>query len=506
MTQTCETCGRSWGDRAMFCGACGDLLDRPLPSRGGTGRDRSTWWRRPVVTGGLAVLVLAGVVAAVPTLSIERTDPIEDTSIDMPDADELQGAPSGTRARRSAAPPDLSCTRDEVEVDCVAWSRGLVDPMGTGASGRQAWPVVSGDRVLLISADEVEAVDVNSGTRLWRIDTPEDLYPVGATEDRLVLLGPETRVLDADTGETQWSVSTFGRQVYGAVAHDDVVYTGTESDAAEWGLTARDAQSGEIRWTWPTDWSNMRVERLDADRLLVVSERGVAILDPSTGEQRSMADWQPGGWTVGLVGNTIVTALDTGVAPTEPNRAGDPGAILTGTDIVDGSIQWERQVRSSEGWFELVADTVITSSSRHLTATDAATGEVAWEIETTSSEQVAPARSMGPWFPAMDGERDHDIVVTLAQRERMLRGRDAATGALRWERDLQAQPWHGFVRGDMAVVQTNGGVDIVDTATGQERLHIDSPDVEVVGVDPLIVFHAVSGHAARVELPAADGR
>lgn len=508
MTQTCETCGRSWGDRAMFCGACGALLNRPLPGRGGTGRHPSAWWRRPIVTGGLAVLGLVGIVAAVPTLSIERTDPIEDTSIGMPDADDLQGAPAGTRPRRSVEPPDLSCTRDAIEVDCVIWSRGLLDPMGTGGNGRQPWPVVTGNRLLLVGPGEVEAVDATTGTRLWRIDMPEGSHPVGTTEDGLVLLGPQTRVVDADTGETRWSVSTSARQVYGAVGHDEIVYTGTGSDAAVEGLAARDARSGDIRWTWPTGWSNMRVERLDANRLLVAADMGgLAILDPSTGEELSRTEWQSGGWTVGLVGDTIVSVLDTSVDPSEPNRAGDPGAVLTGTDIVDGSVRWQREVRSSEGWFELVADMVIATSSRHLTTIDATTGEVVWEIETTTSEQVAPVRStMGPWFAAMNRGQDHDLVVTLDQNDRILRARDAATGTPRWERELQGQPWHAVVRGDTTVVQTSGGVDIVDTMTGQERLRIGSPEVEVVGIDPLILFHPVSGHAARVEMPAPGDR
>lgn len=507
MTQTCETCGRSWGDRAMFCGVCGALLDRPLPNRG-PDDDRPTWWRRPLVGGGLAIIALVGIVAAVPTLSIQRTDPVEDTSIDVPDVDDLQAAPGNTRTRRTVEPPDVSCTSDDVEVDCVAWSRGLVEPMGTTQNGRQTWPVMFGGRLLLIGNGEVEAVDATTGTRLWRrTGMPEDSHPVGATDELLVLLGSETSLLDLDTGETRWSVSTFGRHVFGAVAHDDVVYTGTDSDAAEWGVTARDPRDGAVRWTWPTEWSDVRLQRLDGERLLVAAAgEGMAVLDATTGEERSRAEGLSDGWIIDVVGDTLVTVLHPDVDPSEPNRAGDPGAVVTGHDIVDGTVKWQRDVRSSEASFTPVAGVMIAPSSRHLTALDAGTGEVVWEVGTTASERVAQPRLAGPWSAEPSGSADLGLVVTMDERGPMLRGRDVTTGETVWERELQARPWHAVMLGAITVVQTNSGIDLVSTATGQEHFHLDSPDLQVVGVDPLIVFHPVSGYVTRLDLHAATDR
>ncbi len=493
----------------MFCGACGALLNRPLPSRGGPDGDRQRWWRRPVVGGGLAVIAVVGLVAAVPTLSIERTDPVEDTSIDVPDVDDLQAAPANTRPRRTVEPPDISCTSADVEVDCVAWSRGLVDSMATGQNGRQTWPMGFGERILLVGSGQLEAVDAATGTRMWRqTGMPEDLYPAGQTDDLLMLLGSETRLVDLDTGETRWSVSTFGRHVFGDVVRDDVVYTGTESGATEWGLTARDPRDGSVRWTWPTEWPHIRVERLDEQRLLVAAdEEGMAVLDAATGEERSRTDRLSDGWIMGVVDDTVVTLLHPDIDPSEPNRAGDPGAVVTGHDLADGTVTWQHDVRSSEASFTQVAGMMVAPSTRHLTAIDAVTGEVVWEVETTHREQVAQLRQvMGPWVAAPDPDVDTELLVTMEERERMLRGRDLATGQTVWERELQDRPWHVSMLGAVTMVQTNSGIDIVATATGQERFHLDSPDLQVAGTDPFVVFHAASGHVARLDIPLGPGR
>lgn len=492
----------------MFCGACGALLNRPLPSRGGSdGAGAPRWWRRPFVAGVLAVIAIVGIVAAVPTLSIQRTDPIENTVIDMPDADDLQGAPAGTRPRRSVDPPEVSCTVEDVEVDCVMWSRGLVDPLDNGRSGRQAWPMVFGDHVLIVGDGEVEAADAATGARLWRRDLSLDVHPGGAIDDLLLLVGGSTTAVDVATGEPRWSVQTSLPHVYGDLAHANVVYSGTDADASTRGLAARDPDDGEPRWTWETDWIDLHLRRLDDERVMVTAEdRHVAILDAMTGEERSRVEDLPQGWIAHLVGDVVVTVQDPDIDPSEPNRAGDPGAVVTGTDVNDGTVRWQRDVRSSGGWFGNVGSILVAPSSRHLTALDAATGETAWEVETTSGEHVAQYRFFGPWGMWDADAPDPDIVVTTGQNTRTLRGRDSATGELVWERDLQATPWHAVVEGDEIIVQTNRGIDIVATATGQQRLHIDSPDLQTVGTDPFVVFHPVSGYVSRLDVPTEVDR
>lgn len=493
----------------MFCGACGALLDRPLPSRGGSGgRDRSSWWRHPAVAGGLAVLVLVGVVTAVPTLSIERTDPIEDTTIDVPDTDELQGAPAGTRTRRQVDPPQVTCTRDDVEVDCVRWSRGLLDPMDNGR-GPQTWPMVFGDHLLLVGDGEVEAVDAATGTRLWRTDAPHDAYPAGALDGVLVLQRPSGMSgMDLATGDPRWSVDT-SPPVHGHVVHDDIVLTGPDPDAAT-ALVARDPRDGEVLWTWssPAPWHDLHVRRLDRERLLVSSTgQGVAVVDASTGGERSLAEDLTEAWIVGVVDGTILTLAQPDMDLSEPNPAGDPGAVVSGIDLVDGTTRWTRDVRSSQSWFSVVGDLVIAPSSRHLTALDTTTGETVWEVQTARSEALAQYQPVGPWQPLEPAAAEAPtIVVTLAQTTGVARGREAATGKLVWEQDLSQDAWHAVVTADHVVVQTNGGVRVLSVATGEERLGVDSPQLQLAGTDPFIVFHQISGYVARLDLSAAEGR
>lgn len=452
----------------------------------------------------MVAAALVAVVAAVPTLSIERQDPV-DTSIDVPDSDDLQAAPADATVRPHVDPPEITCSEQDVEYDCIVWSRQLASPPPP-QSGAPTWAFGVHQGVVIADTDRLELVDVADGARVWSIDAPPDGFPRGVSEEVAVFSGPgTTRVIDLEDGHTRWTFETTG-SVSSDTPHGDVIYTATQAGSSPPGVAARGIEDGTVRWTWETEWRDLYIQHLATDRLLAISHASghAAILDAATGHEVARLDEFTADWVLGVADGVAVTVrvLDHG-EPSDGNPAGDGGAILTGLDVETGAPLWEQEARASQASFGVHEGLVLAPSARHLTALDAATGELVWEVPTSSSEVVATHRGGGPWGASSPDVRSLvEHVLTIDQRQGMLRARAPDSGEVVWDRPVAGQPWHASVMGDEVVVFGPEHLHVLTASTGEERVQMSADNHQFVGLDPLIVFDHRSGYLTRVDVPA----
>lgn len=515
MAQTCGTCGRSWGDRATFCGVCGALLSRPLPGRDRTaepGSSERAQRRRPLVLGVLGTVALVGVVVVVPTLSLGRGDPV-DTTIAVPDEGDLQTAPTDATAHPRVDPPQVSCTRAEVEFDCVRWSRALAPP-AAGMPDDRSWLVGLGDHIAITSPDGLEVVDAATGTRLWRIDPATQVHPVGVTRGALLLARPgRTTLVDLDDGQELWS-ATLGPDVRGEVAGDDVVYTGTDRGASPAGLAARDHETGEVRWVWPSSWQQLHVRRIGHDRVWVDSgSAGSALVDATTGQLLAQLDRGDDTWALGVADGTVVTISRRpwDVPPDAATPAGENEVVLRGFDAADGSVRWQREVSVPRWWmdFGTVGSLVLAPSVDVLTALDAASGQVVWEAPRSDREQLALHGAASVFAVVPTDSPEPDVVITIDQDTGVVRARARETGSVAWEQPVSppTQWWPAVVDHGMVLLQGHDGLEFLATSTGDHllRVRVTTTDLQLTGLDPVMLFDHRSGHVIRLDVSEADG-
>lgn len=508
VTRTCGTCGRSWSAPAAFCGTCGALLDDGLATTRTPGPSAARR-RHPVVAGGVVALAVVAVVAAVPSLSIDRTPPVDGT-IGVPAPDDLQAAPADTTVRRPVEAPEVVCLRDDVAVDCVAWSRALASP----PSGRDefgAWVLPVGDRVLVVTEDRVEAVDAADGTRLWQRDTAGEggLYPVGVVgHDGLVLAGGNhTAVVDLRDGGERWVVDT-GVAAWGMGADADLVLVQAPGRSGV-SVVAHDAADGHRRWAWDAPWVDVHVARPPgSDRIVVVSSAGdgLAVLDRATGRELARSEDMADTWLVGVLDDVAVVATSPATPPASaPDLAGDGGATLRGIDLAGGAQRWEHDVPASNRGFDLAGGLVVAPSTGQLTAIDARTGQVVWEVPTQAPEFSASHGTLWSASAAATGEPVHTL-VTVEPSQSVLRGRDPTTGAVRWERETRDGIHHASVDGDRLLVFAVQGTSVHDAATGAPVVQVRTSNGSPVGADPFLLYHHGSGYVTRIDVDGASGR
>ncbi len=503
MSRTCESCGRTWRSGATFCGACGDLLPDALAATVVRQSDGSGSRRRPVLAVALAVAVVAGA-AAVPTLSIERTPPVTG-EIGVPEVGDLQAAaPASVPApRRDVPSPTITCRRDGEPLDCVAWSRNLMPPMGP--DGNTAWVTPAGRRLLLPGPDGLEAVDAATGTRLWRRDDLPEVFPMDVSGDLAVVQthdgGEGIGLLDLATGDLrgQWRGPTM---LWGNLLFDDLVLTPPDA-GAEPGIVARGLHDGVARWRWSTAWPWTQVMAAGGDRLVLVAdggEGGMAVLDRRNGNEIARTD-ASAGWVLGIVDQTLVV-VEPHDGANGPNPAGDGGAVLRGLSTTDATVQWEREVPASQVPFGLADGVVVAPSTGLLTVLDATTGDVAWDVPLDSTSDLANHGGFFGW-PDDDTPDLPTAVLTIDRTAHELVARNSRSSEVTWRRELPDGFAQATAFGDAVWLDGPSGFALLDAATGRATVEVTAPGVPVVSLDPLVLFHPPSGTVARLD-PSAE--
>lgn len=308
------------------------------------------------------------------------------------------------------AEPELTVT--------TQWSTRI----GNGAGGQFAalQPRLDGGRVYVASADgQVQAMDADSGDRLWSVETGLRVVSGPGVADGHVLVGTldgEVLALDAESGEQRWTavvdaevlatpVGGLGRVVARAV------------DGRVFGL---DVTTGDIDWVFSRSSPALTL-------------RGLS--DPV------------------VVGSTTLVGLDTGQ--------------LVALDTRTGEVDWEQQIREPVGRSELerivdidaellIADGLVFAASYggELVVLSVASGREIWRRNLQS----------------YSGMVIEDDVVYVTDAAGTVWALDAASGAAVWQTDVLAhrgltQP--AWYRGNLAVADRQGYLHFLSPADGQ---------------------------------------
>lgn len=307
-----------------------------------------------------------------------------------------------------------------------------------------------GDRLLVPTADALLAIDRDSGEVLWRLAEPSPAGPPAAVASVMVgnrgvaRVSPGGRVglLELDTGAEVWSTRirpTVGRPTgttLGSARAPRLIVV-AEGAAADRGLVALDAITGEARWRFAARRAaeDATFEFQRAGRILVVvcGDSAIYGLDADTGatvwrfadrvrfvlRPRLARDMvvavagQPGRpgaalyaldaysgrpiWKRSIPGAPLaaptVSQTVAVVATADPGGVGRPG--FTAVETLTGTPLWRRSLPGLEHGFSALPveeRVVVNVAGGYVAALEAPSGDIAWEHRAGGDTSDIPQR------------------------------------------------------------------------------------------------------------------
>lgn len=274
-----------------------------------------------------------------------------------------------------------------------------------GNVGVQSAPAVADGTAYFTSVVDdgsgfIHAVDIDTGTEQWRVETPHGDYGSPALADGMVIAAPvdhgplgPLRALEADTGEQRWEAS--GRSP--TVAAGTVYYFYDDE------VKARSIDDGTEQWSYsPARTGYMSVASpAVADGTVIFSlqhgsgEERILAMDADTGEKQ---------WHVlfGSSTNYVPTIADgTVYFVTERN--------LFAYDVADGTERWRVPLsqigtRGNGGSVAVENGVVYAPDEEDVVAIDTESREVLWRFGGSSiSVSSAPVVADGTVYVGTDG-------------------------------------------------------------------------------------------------------
>lgn len=372
------------------------------------------------------------------------------------------GGPSNQRAAPSALTPE---TVGDLE---RAWRV----PTQGGVTGTP----VHADGVAYFASwgGLVHAVDIESGTQLWRVDHGTRVDASLAIVDDKVLVADAEGNLTAReraTGEVVWRTwvePKRGVHLWGSPAvHDGRIYIGIASEQTDvtyegvqdfrGGVAALDAATGEILWKTYTQPPEARG----------VSVWSTPALDPELG----------------------LLYVGSGNAYGAP--AGSLSDALIALRMADGAVAWSYQATPDDTFnargapgpdadigaspilFEIDGRPVVADGDKggRFFALDRRTGELLWRVKADFVGDLAPAEKEG--FLGTAAYADGVIFAPTTARS-MVHAIDARTGDFLWARELNEKP-RAYGDRMFAPTSVTNGVVMQGNAFGQLHL-LDARD------------------------------
>lgn len=502
----CPTCGRSWGDEATFCGACGDQLPgSPIRPSSPTPRPEQRPPRARAVVGVVvAGLVLAGVGALVAGTAGPGEPSVADDEVAVPvDGD-------GARAAATEAgdtPPVVECRRAGGPFDCARWMRR---PVGDADDeGAFAWATATTDRVLVANGSMLTALDRATGRTQWEHEADGDLVDlrvdgevVVAQTGHAVTLG-----LSIHDGTVRWTAESTERLLLerpmAGTAHT------VRRVGNEFVLTARNTGDGTARWRHrlaaPERPAFHGLVHVVPSEIVTLVTKGpselptVVALDSEDGTVR----WRR------PESHPVHATLDTTVVvDVDPNPGGaddvfgpvsGPPTTLVGLDSADGTERWRQEVDSVFGGHVFRDGLLVMSSGEGIIALDLASGEEHWSGAGHGFEHLVDVLRIGG---PPSGELPV-IVSFVDQVDDFVMGRDPVTGELVWRtQPVERAEFLTIVDGRIVAGQGGGSVTQLDPVTGQVLVTVSTaPTGRPWFVADDVLVDAESGWVAGVDLP-----
>lgn len=429
----CPRCGRAVLATSIRCRFCmADLRDPNLAPRGRWARSerrrwipriRHRWSRRR----GFAVILLALVLfyggrwAWVHHISTAQPLPVG-----VSPAISLEATPSTSWPTPNGGLSQDRTTTARAALDGdVTWQVALPEQVTRD-------PVADEERIYVMYRDSFAAYSLDDGSEVWHFTRPGLLSSPAVVGDRLYLSLRSGRVLgiDAASGEIEWTTILDEELFTTPIAFRGVLYV-----YAPGRLYGLDAENGDELWTRDVEgnWGESSPV-VNEDRVAVAARKAVVVLDRETGVRTFR---HPHTSIAGLVfGREYIYSISPAFA------AGiDPASTLP----------WWEGTRLYWNW---------------LWAFGAAPEPPRPEVEWVSRERPSDLRS-GTAFslmfkPAFDGER-----IITSDTTGLVRAFDGTTGALAWERELDAVHGPTTVTPDGLVVPVSDAMLLLDADTGE---------------------------------------
>uniref|UniRef100_A0A7D5GSZ2 PQQ-binding-like beta-propeller repeat protein n=1 Tax=Natrinema halophilum TaxID=1699371 RepID=A0A7D5GSZ2_9EURY len=325
------------------------------------------------------------------------------------------------------------------------------------------------------SVTGANATEIGAGDEIWRWDYPMEYVPNLMAADGTIYVGSVDDVTvyarDAATGDEKWTFSDSGRRVSTMELINGVLLVDNSPD-----LVALDAETGEEEWRLDRDYVATLLAVID-DTVLCEFDSTLYAVDVATGEEQWHFD------------------ADEISSTSDPRAADDivfvsSKGVLYALDIATGEEAWRFEADDDVEWIRTPVvenTTAYTWSKGTLYAFDVETGTVEWQTD---------------WqFDVIDSEVNPRMVVdgTLVienylgveapptrheEREiatyHRLSAVDAATGEMQWHYELEAEgDYHPEGTKFELHTETDGmlflehyagtaKVSVVDVATGDE--------------------------------------
>ncbi|MBI5490696.1 MAG: PQQ-binding-like beta-propeller repeat protein [Deltaproteobacteria bacterium] len=274
-----------------------------------------------------------------------------------------------------------------------------------------------GDRLLVTTGDALLAVDRDSGEMLWRL--PESAPPVAVASIMVgnrgvarVAPGGRVGMLELSTGSELWSTRvrpTVGRPTgttLGSARAPRLIVV-AEGSAAQRGLVALDALTGEARWRFAarraTEDAAFEFQRAGRILVVVCGDSAIYGLDADTGA----TVWRYADRVRFVLRPRLARDMVVAVA----GQPGRPGATLYALDAFSGRLVWKRPLTGAPLAGPTVSQTVAVVATADpsgvgrpgLTAVETTTGTPLWR-------RTVPGLERG--FSALPV--DERIVVNIA--------------------------------------------------------------------------------------------
>ena len=494
MNLTCPECGRPWGGRATYCGACGAALTTSSPTNDTTARwSRSAGPGRPapsVLAGVSAVLVAGIVVWAVaagrgPSPAVEEAS-TEPGTVDLPSPGVGTAVPAGS----ADLPLDLVATCPAArESDCVRW----VQPGPRAWFGRTA-PVVpdgTGRSIVVGTEDRVRSLDLDTGQARWTVGIRGGAVLVQQVGAGLVAVqdADGVRGLDAVDGDVRWSVA--GGNLLAGPPHAGPLPLAVVTTPD--GVTARDPEDGTVVWSLP-DAAGMP-----------------ATVVPVGGGQLLV-----GGVVVDAVTGTVAWDSSRGDTPTQPVAAGANRVLVLEGELPDDAALVLRAASHGQHLARLdvdparvvgtsiVGEFVVLQTADAMAAFRLDDGALAWRRTDRRGVLLAAPPALGP-YPGLPGVAIPAPGLAVRRADGTILVLDPATGAVRHRLGSSAEDQldlgDGLTADGRVFRIDDDRLRVFDLDDGALLADVAVRTPEVASTSPVVVLTA--GRLVRLELPAA---
>ncbi len=300
--------------------------------------------------------------------------------------------------------------------------------------------------------------------------------------------------VDAASGSERWRARTDGSVKHSVALDHDTVYSVNVSGK----LTARDANSGTVRWAYqlgdPSERWMFSAPALRDGMIYTGHSQHFACVDAETGQPVWVRDDLPGAdW----ISSYVCPALDDDTVYTGFFWHHE---TLWALDRHTGATRWMVEGEKGPAATPVLGDGVVyvTGHNGFLRALDAATGAILWEFDLEHEPGVRGGAKWSPGTPALGP----DGTLYVPTGDGAVRAIDTSTGEQRWE--WWSKPAlagvQGYARDGRSVLSSplvSGDTVIVGASDGR-IVALDSSDGTLAWSDdlgaPVISSPASSGN------------